>query len=93
MDQILPPTKQDDLTRFWSLAFLTLLASIVRLLWISNPSQVVFDEVHFGGFASKYINHQFFMDVHPPLGKLLFAWTALFAGFDGAFSFSVRKKN
>jgi len=34
---------------------------IVRLWKISNPKEVVFDEVHFGGFANKYIKGQFFM--------------------------------
>ncbi|KAJ3408619.1 hypothetical protein HDV05_004931 [Chytridiales sp. JEL 0842] len=66
---------------------LTIIAAIVRLFRISNPSEVVFDEVHFGGFASKYINGAFFMDVHPPLGKLLISASAVLTGFDGSFEF------
>lgn len=66
---------------------LTLLALAFRLYKIGQPSSVVFDEVHFGGFASKYINRKFFMDVHPPLAKLLIAGTAKMAGFDGSFDF------
>jgi len=34
---------------------------IVRLWRIGNPKQVVFDEVHFGGFANQYIKGDFFM--------------------------------
>ncbi|KAI8818426.1 Dolichyl-phosphate-mannose-protein mannosyltransferase-domain-containing protein [Fimicolochytrium jonesii] len=66
---------------------LTLIGVLVRLFRLSNPSQVVFDEVHFGGFASKYISGKFFMDVHPPLGKLLIAASGVMAGFDGSFDF------
>lgn len=46
-----------------------------------------FDEVHFGGFASKYIRQVFFMDVHPPLAKLLITLSAKIGGFDGNFDF------
>lgn len=72
---------------FRFLGLLTLLAAFVRLYRINQPSSVVFDEVHFGGFASKYIKGRFFMDVHPPLAKLLLTLAGWLAGFDGEFDF------
>ena len=41
----------------------------------------------FGGFASKYIKGKFFMDVHPPLAKLLITLAGWLAGFNGEFDF------
>ncbi|KAK4049599.1 Dolichyl-phosphate-mannose--protein mannosyltransferase 1 [Microbotryomycetes sp. JL201] len=64
-------------------AGLTVLAAVVRLWKIGRPSSVVFDEVHFGGFANKYIQSRFFMDVHPPLAKLLITLMAYLSGFEG----------
>ncbi|QPG76824.1 hypothetical protein FOA43_004218 [Brettanomyces nanus] len=66
---------------------LTLVALFVRTRNLQTPNQVVFDEVHFGGFASKYIKGNFFMDVHPPLAKLLYAMIAFLGGFNGDFTF------
>jgi len=77
---------QQDIS--FTLIFILLISALfIRLFQISNPSQVVFDEVHFGGFASKYIKGAFFMDVHPPLGKMLIAASGLAAGFNGSFDF------
>ncbi|MCJ1312413.1 hypothetical protein MMC25_006087 [Agyrium rufum] len=69
------------------LGILTAIGAAVRLFRIYQPSSVVFDEVHFGGFASKYIKGRFFMDVHPPLAKLLITLAGWLAGFDGDFDF------
>jgi len=35
-----------------------------------------------------YVNRTFFFDVHPPLGKLLFAAVGYFNGYDGKFKFA-----
>ena len=67
------------------------------VVWVSlvfeMPSRVEseahyrFDEVHFGKFASKYIKTQYFVDVHPPLAKLLITFAAFIFGYDGQFEF------
>ncbi|WFD20093.1 dolichyl-phosphate-mannose--protein mannosyltransferase [Malassezia caprae] len=69
------------------LVVVTLLAALVRFYHIERPSSVVFDEVHFGGFAAKYLQRKFFMDVHPPLAKLMITLAAWLHGFHGNFDF------
>ncbi|KAJ7591079.1 glycosyltransferase family 39 protein [Mycena floridula] len=72
----------------WKLLLvIVLVAASVRLFRLSKPNSVVFDEVHFGKFASKYIKTQYFVDVHPPLAKLLITLAAFIFGFDGRFDF------
>lgn len=69
------------------ISLLLVTASFIRLYNLEWPDSVVFDEVHFGGFASQYIKGEFFFDLHPPLAKMLFAAVASYAGFSGDFAF------
>lgn len=70
-----------------SLGALTFLSVIVRLAMIGTPGVVVFDEVHFGGFAAKYLRGEFFFDLHPPLARLLVTLSGWLSGFKGDFNF------
>ncbi|EGW29916.1 uncharacterized protein SPAPADRAFT_68774 [Spathaspora passalidarum NRRL Y-27907] len=72
---------------YWMLSSLLVISLYVRLYDLANPNSVVFDEVHFGGFSRKYILGQFFMDVHPPLAKMLFAAVGAIGGYKGDFEF------
>ncbi|KAJ2643580.1 Dolichyl-phosphate-mannose--protein mannosyltransferase 1, partial [Coemansia sp. RSA 1285] len=73
--------------QWMTLGIIVILAAYVRLWRLSNPTSVVFDEVHFGKFAGKYINGTYFFDVHPPLAKMMFAAVGKAAGYDGIFNF------
>lgn len=59
-----------------------------RFIYFGSPNEVVFDEVHFGKFISGYYTHEYFFDIHPPLGKLMIAGFAKFFDFKPEFSFS-----
>lgn len=73
---------------YLALGLVLIVALFVRFWRLDRPSSVVFDEVHFGGFAAKYIKRTFFMDVHPPLAKLLITLAAWLNGFQGNFDFN-----
>ena len=59
--------------RVASVLVLFLVSSSVILPNLSSPRLTVFDEVYFIPAAQKYLNHVFFLEPHPPLGKLLIA--------------------
>lgn len=72
----------------WKLLGLVVVVAMgVRLFRLSRPNSIVFDEVHFGKFASKYIKSSYFVDVHPPLAKLLITLAGFVFGYDGNFDF------
>ncbi|KAI0337508.1 glycosyltransferase family 39 protein [Trametopsis cervina] len=83
-----PPGGVNLTSAEWKLlAFVLVVAMGVRLFRLSRPNSIVFDEVHFGKFASKYIKSQYFVDVHPPLAKLLITLAGFIFGYDGNFDF------
>lgn len=75
-------------TEILILLFLIVLGFLTRFLFLWYPAEVVFDEVHFGKFVSAYFTHQYYFDIHPPLGKLMVAFNAKILGFKGGFDFS-----
>lgn len=68
-------------------ALLTVVAFMTRFYLLNHPNEVVFDEVHFGKFASYYLERTYFFDLHPPFAKLLIAFVGYIVGYDGAFKF------
>lgn len=62
--------------RYPELWVLIVAACITRFWALGSPRAVVFDEVYARHYPSGYLSGNFFFDVHPPLGKLLFAGMA-----------------
>eukprot|EP00117_Sycon_ciliatum_P003691 scpid40617/ scgid8375/ Protein O-mannosyl-transferase 2; Dolichyl-phosphate-mannose--protein mannosyltransferase 2 len=74
-------------TYFAGLFLVSVLAAATRLYKLDEPPHIAWDETHFGKFASYYINRTFFLDVHPPLGKMAIALAGYQSGYDGTFAF------
>lgn len=71
-----------------AVGILLIVAGGMHLLRLSNPSQVIFDEVHFGKFVTAYCcTHERFFDIHPPHAKLLISGAAYLLGYRGGLDF------
>lgn len=62
---------------------LTLLALYVRTIGINKPKVIVFDEIHILKHINDYLRGQFFLDITPPFGKLLYTFFAKVLAYSG----------
>ncbi len=71
-----------------ALFILLVLGIATHFLFFGHPNQTAFDEVHFGKFVSGYYTHEYYFDIHPPLGKLMIAGFGKLFDFKPEFSFA-----
>jgi len=69
------------------LLILFALSAVLHLYKLSEPRNVVFDEVHFGGFINNYHDGRLFFDIHPPHAKLIISGAAIAGGYRGEQDF------
>ncbi|CAI5757735.1 unnamed protein product [Candida verbasci] len=79
--------KESEYKYYIALITITILAIYTRFTKLGTPDKVVFDEVHFGKFASYYLEGTYFFDLHPPFAKLLIAFVGWLVGYNGKFKF------
>lgn len=81
---------QDALYKLESVAapiIFTIMGFFTRMYRIGANNHVVWDEAHFGKFGSYYLRHEFYHDVHPPLGKMLVGLSGYLANYNGSWDF------
>jgi dolichyl-phosphate-mannose--protein O-mannosyl transferase len=69
----------------WPWIALALGSFTLRFLYFGHPAEVVFDESLIGDFFARYFSGDFYLDVHPPHLKMLYAALAGMLGFEGTF--------
>eukprot|EP00808_Paulinella_micropora_P016135 g29894.t1 len=59
------------------------LASLAKALYeIEIPAEFVYDEIHFTKYSTYYLTGHFFVDIHPPLAKLLMYVAEVLNGYE-----------
>eukprot|EP00457_Paulinella_chromatophora_P004041 gb/GEZN01004051.1/.p1 GENE.gb/GEZN01004051.1/~~gb/GEZN01004051.1/.p1 ORF type:complete len:601 (+),score=34.30 gb/GEZN01004051.1/:22-1824(+) len=57
---------------------------------IAEPRSMVYDEVHFTKYSTYYITGHFFVDIHPPLAKLIMCAVEKWNGYQDLGEMNVR---
>lgn len=74
--------------KHWPIIVILVVSVATHFVFWGYPKETVFDEVHFGKFISGYFTHEYFFDIHPPLGKLIISGIGYLGGFNPGFSFA-----
>ncbi|XP_063079994.1 protein O-mannosyl-transferase 2-like [Engraulis encrasicolus] len=82
------PPRAEGYQSVCTLLLVTVLSFATRFYKLMEPDHVCWDETHFGKMANWYINRTFFLDVHPPLGKMLIGLSGYLTGYNGSFPFT-----
>ncbi|HTY40006.1 MAG TPA: phospholipid carrier-dependent glycosyltransferase [Candidatus Paceibacterota bacterium] len=65
---------------FW-LGLLVLISAGLHFYDIARPAGPVFDEAHFATYAAQFATGEAHFDIHPPLGKLMYAAVLRLTGY------------
>lgn len=85
-----PSLTERPLSKFEQFAvFSILLISLIRLYKLYIPDRVVFDEIHLIKYIKNYYDGSIFVDIHPPLGKLIYFYITKLFLFDKDFQIDI----
>ncbi|KAJ3044698.1 hypothetical protein HDV00_001102 [Rhizophlyctis rosea] len=70
--------------------FLAAIAFAVRTYRLSDPNEVVFDEIHFAEQGVRYLRREMVLDYHPPLGKLFYTLAAYLSHYKGGSDINIK---
>jgi len=87
MEKISMEAKKNNKWVFVFAFLLIFLGFITHFLFIGQPAEVVFDEVHYGKYANGYLKGENFFSGHPPLGVEIIALGGWLGGYQPHFSF------
>ena len=79
------------ISRLFAPALIFLISYTIKVHRIEKGNFVIWDEAHFGKFSQKYLDREFYFDVHPPLGKMLTALSGFIYGQSKDFEFSSKE--
>src|SRR6185369_9357050 len=72
----------------WAAIILAAAIATHAAYW-GHPPEVAFDETYFSKFAVAYQSHEYYFDIHPPLGKLLIGAAGWLGGVTPADNFDL----